>query len=196
MRRISFVPRPSGFRFYHTHVVAGGNLNRGTYTGQAGPIYIEPKDNPGAYDREVFLVLKEFEPSFSQGGDMDDGCAGRRANHGAEEIGKKAEEKFKGPKGYEVGYQFFGINGKMLGHGEPIRVKQGERVLFHILNASAGEIRSLALPGHSFKIVALDGNPVPTPGRGAAALARHGRAHLGAGRDEPSRRLGDGRSLR
>jgi FtsP/CotA-like multicopper oxidase with cupredoxin domain len=40
-------------------------------------------------------------------------------------------------------------------------VKQGERVLFHVLNASAGEIRSLALPGHSFKIVALDGNPVP-----------------------------------
>jgi FtsP/CotA-like multicopper oxidase with cupredoxin domain len=35
-------------------------------------------------------------------------------------------------------------------------------VLFHILNASAGEIRSLALPGHVFRIVALDGNPVPT----------------------------------
>ena len=49
----------------------------------------------------------------------------------------------------------------MLGHGEPIRVKQGDRVLFHVLNASAGEIRSLALPGHVFKIVALDGNPVP-----------------------------------
>ena len=31
------------------------------------------------------------------------------------------------------------------------------------LNASAGEIRSLALPGHTFRIVALDGNPVPTP---------------------------------
>ena len=30
MRRISFVPKPSGFRFYHTHVVAGGDLNRGT----------------------------------------------------------------------------------------------------------------------------------------------------------------------
>ena len=35
----------------------------------------------------------------------------------------------------------------MLGHGEPIRVKQGERVLFHILNGSATEIRSLALAG-------------------------------------------------
>jgi FtsP/CotA-like multicopper oxidase with cupredoxin domain len=43
-------------------------------------------------------------------------------------------------------------------------VKQGERVLFHVLNASATEIRSLALPGHVFRIVALDGNPVPTPG--------------------------------
>ena len=70
MRRISFVPKPTGFRFYHTHVVAGGDLNRGTYTGQVGPVYIEPKNEPGAYDREVFLVLKEFEPSFSRGGDM------------------------------------------------------------------------------------------------------------------------------
>jgi len=54
MQRISFVPKPSGFRFYHTHVVAGGDLNRGTYTGQVGPVYIEPKNNPGAYDREIF----------------------------------------------------------------------------------------------------------------------------------------------
>jgi FtsP/CotA-like multicopper oxidase with cupredoxin domain len=69
------------------------------------------------------------------------------------------------PHGYEVGYKFFTINGRMLGHGEPIRIKQGERVLFHILNGSATEIRSLALPGHSFEVVALDGNPVPNPAR-------------------------------
>jgi FtsP/CotA-like multicopper oxidase with cupredoxin domain len=67
------------------------------------------------------------------------------------------------PHGYEVGYQFFTINGRMLGHGEPVRVKRGERVLFHILNGSATEIRSLALPGHSFEVIALDGNPVPNP---------------------------------
>jgi FtsP/CotA-like multicopper oxidase with cupredoxin domain len=51
----------------------------------------------------------------------------------------------------------------MLGHGEPIRVKRGERVLFHILNGSATEIRSLTLPGHSFEVIALDGNPVLNP---------------------------------
>jgi len=162
MRRISFVPKPSGFRFYHTHVVPGGDLSRGTYTGQAGPVYVEPAQNTGAYDREVFLVLKEFLPSFSRGGDMAmDFLAGAPSKE-LQKIGKQADEKNKGPKGYEVGYELFGINGKMLGQGEPIRVKQGERMLFHVLNASAGEIRSLALPGHLFRIVALDGNPVPT----------------------------------
>jgi FtsP/CotA-like multicopper oxidase with cupredoxin domain len=164
MRRISFVPKPSGFRFYHTHVAAGGDLNRGTYTGQAGPVYIEPKDNPGAYDREFFVVMKEFGPSFSRGGDMAmDFLAGAQIPE-LQQIGKHADEDAKEKStGFEVGYERFAINGKMLGFGEPLQVKSGERVLFHVLNASAGEIRSLALPGHTFRIVALDGNPVPTP---------------------------------
>jgi FtsP/CotA-like multicopper oxidase with cupredoxin domain len=161
-RRIAYVPKPSGFRFYHTHVAAGGDLGRSTYTAQAGPVYIEPASNPGAYDREVFLVLKEFEPSFSRGGDMAMDMLTGAPLKELQEIGEEAEKEFKGPKGYEVGYELFGINGKMLGEGEPVRVKEGERVLFHVLNASAGEIRSLALPGHVFKVVALDGNPVPT----------------------------------
>ena len=81
-----------------------------------------------------------------------------------EEQGERAmkESLAKGmPHGYEVGYGSFTTNGRMLGHGELIRVKQGERVLFHILNGSATEIRSLALPGHFFRVIALDGNPVP-----------------------------------
>jgi len=32
-----------------------------------------------------------------------------------------------------------------------------------VLNGSATEIRSLALPGHTFRVVGLDGNPVPSP---------------------------------
>jgi FtsP/CotA-like multicopper oxidase with cupredoxin domain len=164
MRRVSFVPKPAGFRFYHTHVVPRSDLTRGTYDGQAGPLYVEPKNNPGAYDREIFLVMKEFAPTFSQGGDMPaDMLAGEPVKE-LQAIGAKADEEAKGtPKGYEVSYDLFAINGRMLGNGDPIRVKSGERVLFHVLNASATEIRSLALPGHSFRVVALDGNPVPTP---------------------------------
>ena len=164
MRRLAFVPRPSGFRFYHTHVAAGGDLNRGTYTGQVGPLYIEPTREPGAYDREVFLVMKEFAPTLSHGGDMALEALAGAESPALQAIGKAADAAAPTrTKGYEVGYALFSINGRMLGHGEPIRVAQGERVLFHVLNASATEIRSLALPGHVFRVVALDGNPVPTP---------------------------------
>ena len=72
-RRITFTPGPAGFRFYHTHNRAGANLATGLYGGEVGPVYIEPAQEPGSYDREVFLVLKEFEPSFSRGGDMAQG---------------------------------------------------------------------------------------------------------------------------
>ncbi len=66
-RRITFTPGPAGLRFYHTHIRAGANLYAGQYTGQVGPVYIEPKREPGRYDREVFLVLKKFGPTVSRG---------------------------------------------------------------------------------------------------------------------------------
>jgi FtsP/CotA-like multicopper oxidase with cupredoxin domain len=166
-RRVAFTPGPSGFRFYHTHNRAGANLAAGQYSGQVGPVYIEPRREPGRYDREVFLVLKEFEPTFSRGGDMAmdflSPAARVKSLEDAGEAAMKASLAKGMPHGYEVGYASFTINGRMLGHGGPVRVKQGERVLFHILNGSATEIRSLALPGHSFQVVALDGNPVPNP---------------------------------
>jgi len=166
-RRITFTPRPAGFRFYHTHNRAGADLHAGQYSGQVGPVYIEPKHEPGSYDREVFLVLKEFEPSFSQGGDMAMDFLAPATKVKELEVSGESAMKASLAKGmfhgYEVGYRYFTINGRMSGHGGPIRVKHGERVLFHVLNGSATEIRSLALPGHTYRVVALDGNPVPTP---------------------------------
>jgi FtsP/CotA-like multicopper oxidase with cupredoxin domain len=166
-RRIAFTPRPSGLRFYHTHNRAGANLYAGQYGGEVAPAYIEPKENLGRYDREAFLVLKEFEPTLSRGGDMPQDFLSPSARDKELEEGGEASMKASLAKGmahgYEVGYRSFTINGRMLGHGDPIRVKLGERVLFHVLNGSATEIRSLALPGHSFQVVALDGNPVPNP---------------------------------
>ncbi len=166
-RRIRFVPRPAGYNFYHSHVHAGPNLSSGQYTGLVGPVYIEPKNNRGDYDREVFLVLKEFEPTLSRGGDMDMNFLSPAATvKDLKDSGESAMQASiaKGmPHGFEVGYGSFTINGRMLGSGEPIRVKPGERVLFHVLNGSATEIRSLALPGHTFTVIAMDGNPIPKP---------------------------------
>ena len=166
-RRIVFTPGPAGFRFYHTHNRAGADLYAGQYSGEVGPASIEAKSEPGRHDRDVFLVLKAFEPTFRRGGDMPQDFLSPTTR--VKELEQAGEAALKAslakgmPHGYEVGYGSFTINGRMLGHGEPIRVKQGERVLFHMLNGSATEIRSLALPGHTFHVIALDGNPVPNP---------------------------------
>ncbi|HEX7349096.1 MAG TPA: multicopper oxidase domain-containing protein [Rhodanobacteraceae bacterium] len=163
-RREVFTPRPSGLRFYHTHVRAGSDLARGLYTGLAGPVFIEPKHFAGDYDAEVFLTLKEFQPYLNRM-DMDTTFM---TPTGMElplvTIAAKSDPNAGAvPPGYELAYESFAINGKSLGHGEPIRVKRGQRVMLHVINASATENRSLALPGHTFKVVALDGNPVPHP---------------------------------
>ena len=168
-RRISFTPKPAGFRFYHTHVRARANLDLGQYGGLVGPVYIEPKDHPGNYDHEVFLTLKEFQPTLSRGGDMPQHFLSPAQP--VAELKDSGESQMKAslarglPHGFEVGYDAFTINGRMLGHGDPVRVKSGERVLFHVFNASATEIRSLALPGHTFTVIAMDGNPLPKPVR-------------------------------
>ena len=164
VRRIAFVPGPAGFRFYHSHVAAGIDLAAGTYSGQAGPLFIAPRHDPGAYDREIFLTLKEFGPYLTRTEMPVDMLAPTEEIPGLRDqatAAMKAALDAGRNQGYELAYNFFSVNGRMLGEGEPIRVKRGERVLFHVLNASASEIRSLHLPRHSFRVVALDGNPVP-----------------------------------
>lgn len=153
--RYKLTPRPSGSRFVHSHVMSMSDLNRGTYSGQFGIVYVEPKNNPGAYDQEVFLATKEWEPFFTTEEEEEDDPG----------MGKPPADLPKDPKpnGWEIGYQKFTINGKVWGYGEPVRVKQGQRVLFHILNGSATENIKLALPGHRLQVVGMDGNPVPKP---------------------------------
>ncbi|HTC63581.1 MAG TPA: multicopper oxidase domain-containing protein [Candidatus Saccharimonadales bacterium] len=156
--RYQFTPRPAGTRWYHTHVMAGSDLHRGAYTGQFGFLMVEGANNPGNYDQEVFLALREWEPFFSPEEADDDEDS---SNAGPQPERPKTLDT--NPSGLEVAYQMFSINDKALGSGEPIRVRPGQRVLMHLLNASASMNRRLALPGHRFQIVALDGNTVPSP---------------------------------
>jgi FtsP/CotA-like multicopper oxidase with cupredoxin domain len=152
-----FTPAPAGTRWYHTHTMAMDDLHRGSYTGMFGFLVIEGANNPGNYDQEHYLALRDWEPYFtSQSMDNDD----------LDATGPQPEKPAvldTRPVGIEVQADIFSINDKALGAGDPIRVKPGDRVLFHFLNASAIEIRHLALPGHKFNVIALDGNPVPTP---------------------------------
>ncbi len=134
-RRFAFTPDPAGTRWYHAHAMAGHNLTKGGYSGQFGMAIIEPRENPARYDLEVPVILHEWDPFFSSEMDMD------------------------------VDYRIFSVNGKMLGAGEPVRVRNGRRVLFRLLNASATMPHRLALPGHQFEVIALDGNALASPAR-------------------------------
>ena len=157
-RRYQFTPTPSGSRWYHSHAMAMSDLRKGTYTGQFGFVYVEPASNPGAYDQELFLALRDWEPFFTtQMVDMDE-----NDDPNAPQPEKPAVLN-TAPNGLEVTSTTYSINDKSLGAGEPIRVSQGQRVLFHFLNASAIENRLISLGGHKFQVIALDGNPVPTP---------------------------------
>jgi FtsP/CotA-like multicopper oxidase with cupredoxin domain len=130
--RYGLTPRPAGFRWYHTHTMAMDDLSLGQYGGQHGLLMIETRD-PGDFDQELFLVLHDWE-GYSIA--SDDGSMA-------------------------LSYKVSTINGKVLHAGEPLRVRQGQRVLLHVLNSSPTETHWLSLPGHEMKVVALDGNRVP-----------------------------------
>jgi FtsP/CotA-like multicopper oxidase with cupredoxin domain len=156
-RRYTFTPRPAGTRWYHTHTMAMTDLHRGSYTGQFGFLMVESGRDAGQYDQEVFLALRDWEPYFTREAvDTDE------QNQKWPQPEKPAVLDTR-PNGLEVNAALYSINDKALGAGEPIRVRMGERVLMHVLNASAIENRSIALPGHQFTVLALDGNPVPSP---------------------------------
>jgi FtsP/CotA-like multicopper oxidase with cupredoxin domain len=140
-QRYTFLPKPTGTRWYHSHNPAETDLSRSLYGGLYGFMIIEPTGDPGRYDREVLLAAHHWEGSWVS---MQDIRRGPPPDNGLEVLYKSAS-----------------FNDKMLGHGEPIRVREGERVLFRLLNASATQNVTLALPGHRFTVVTLDGNPLP-----------------------------------
>lgn len=133
--RYTFTPRPAGFRWYHTHTMAMDDLTRAQYSGQHGFLMVEPREDPARYDQEFFLALHDWSGYLLAN---EDGAM-------------------------NPSYAVATINGKVMGFGEPLRVKMGQRILLHVLNSSPTEVHWIALAGHAFHVVALDGNPVPTP---------------------------------
>jgi FtsP/CotA-like multicopper oxidase with cupredoxin domain len=133
--RYDLIAEPSGLRWYHTHTFAGTDTNKGQYTGQHGVLWVQPAQDAGSYDAEAFVVLQDWSAHMMSGGD------------GA----------------MNPDYDICTINGKMLGAGEPLRVHEHDRVMLHILNASATEVHWIAIAGHTFDVVALDGNLLPRP---------------------------------
>lgn len=136
-----FTATNPGSRWYHAHADPANQIALGLY----GPLVVEPREPARTYDREFGYILNEWDLELTP--DVATGKAPR------------------GPRdqllrGGELGTDLFLINGRAHESIPPITLAEGERVLIRLTNA--GNLpHAIHSHGHSFKIVATDGNPVP-----------------------------------
>ncbi len=142
-----FVAKPAGTRFYHTHggaamVDEAEQLDMGL----SGAFIIEPKNYAVSKpDREYTLILDEWNTV---------GMTGMN-----KVIGKMMSGNINAIMG--MAYDVFTINGRAFPDTETLKVKKGERVRIRMINGGTSTIHPMHLHGHQFKVVAVDGNPVP-----------------------------------
>ena len=137
-----FTAKNAGTHFYHTHGSSHVDVALQFDMGLSGPFVVESK-NTKKYDREYVYMLDEWEIN-------PDGSNGALAA-----VGEHGEHIHKHD------YNIFTINGRIFPDTDPLMVKEGERILIRLINAGTQEIHPMHTHGHSFKVVAIDGNPVP-----------------------------------
>ena len=136
-----FVATPAGTRWYHSHADPALQVPLGLY----GPLIIEPRPPARPYDREYTYVLQEWDLELTPA------VAAGTAQRGP---------KDRMMRGGELGSDLFLINGHTHDAIPRVKLAEGDRVLLRFINAGHMP-HSVHLHGHSFKIVATDGNPVP-----------------------------------
>jgi FtsP/CotA-like multicopper oxidase with cupredoxin domain/plastocyanin len=138
-----FVANNPGTRWYHSHVDSNSQLELGLY----GALIIEPRQpEPVTYDHEFTYLLDEkaldFTPEVALGqAKLDHAEAGNG-------------------RGGLPQYDLFLINGKAGDAIPPLWTAAGEHIRLRLINAG-NLVHAMHLHGHSFRIVATDGNPVP-----------------------------------
>ncbi len=138
-----FTAKNAGTHFYHTHGSSHVDVVVQLDMGLAGPFIIEQK-NYVKPDREYVYVLDEWE--ILQNG----------INGALTPSDERTVHEHKQPN-----YNVFTINGRIFPDIDPLLVKEGERIVVRLINAGTQQIHPMHTHGHSFKIIAIDGNPVP-----------------------------------
>src|SRR6478609_7711272 len=136
-----FIATPAGTRWYHSHTDVATQVMLGLY----GAFIVEPKAGAVHYDREYTYLLSEWDNELTP--EVATGAAPRGPRDST-------------LRGGELGTDEFLMDGKMDEAIPPIVVKEGDKVLIRLINAGT-LAHPIHLHGHSFKIVATDGNPVP-----------------------------------
>jgi FtsP/CotA-like multicopper oxidase with cupredoxin domain len=138
-----WIADPAGSRMYHSHTDVHNQVSLGLY----GPLIVEPRkpDKDRTYDREYTIMLNEWDLELTPDVVLGNAPKGERDSE---------------LRGGELGADLFLMNGHAHDAIPPITLAEGDRVLIRLMNL--GNIpHPIHTHGHSFKIVATDGNPVP-----------------------------------
>ncbi|CAA9562449.1 MAG: Multicopper oxidase [uncultured Thermomicrobiales bacterium] len=134
-----------GSRWYHAHADPKVQIALGLY----GPLVVDPREPETAYDREYTYMTNEWDLELTPDVALGTAPIGPRDAH---------------LRGGELGTDLFLLNGRAHESIPPIELAEGERVLIRLMNA--GNLpHAIHSHGHSFTIVATDGNPVPEAAR-------------------------------
>jgi plastocyanin len=136
-----FTATNPGSRMYHSHADPAIQPALGLY----GPMVVEPREPERGYDREYSYMLNEWDLELTP--DVATGKA---------PLGPRDATL----RGGELGTDLFLMNGRAHENIPPIALAEGERVLVRLMNM--GNLpHAIHTHGHSFRIVATDGNDVP-----------------------------------
>jgi FtsP/CotA-like multicopper oxidase with cupredoxin domain len=128
-----YIARPAGTHFYHCHVNTNEHLDRG----MSGALIVLPRRPDPPVDRDVALILDEWDSSYAQSGVPGDP---RRLG----------------------GYDFFTLNGRSFPETTPLALRLGDVARVRLINAGALP-HYMHLHGHSFLVTHRDGSPLPEP---------------------------------
>lgn len=151
-----FEAAPAGSYWYHPHV--GHQLDRGL----VGPFIIEPKHNPGNYDREYTLLLEDWATVDGGGPAATNRMTNRDMAGMMGGMGGMMGGGNNDPNAplVEPVYNAYTLNGQVAQVASPLTAKQGEKLKLRIINGSSGTIYDVRLAGHPLTITHTDGRPV------------------------------------
>jgi FtsP/CotA-like multicopper oxidase with cupredoxin domain len=146
--------RQSGTYWYHSH------YQLQEQTGLAGPLVIEARDEPHAYDRDVVVFLSDWldQPPET----VVPQLRMQQPPTEATKMRKPSGLQFPDGKPFEIDVNFPGylVNGKPASDPWILQVQRGERIRLRFINGSAATFFRIALDGHDLELIATDGQPV------------------------------------
>lgn len=142
-----FTATNPGTRWYHSHVDSNLQIQLGLF----GAIIVDPRQpEPEHVDREYTYLLSE------KALDVTPEVALGQAQVRNQDAGNG--------RGGAFTPDLFLMNGKAGEAVEPMHIAPGERIRIRLINAG-NLVHAMHLHGHSFTIIATDGNPVPPAAR-------------------------------